>query len=257
MNRRWSVAVRPRPLSAKTMRRIQEGVQRFFGAPLGAVVDLFADLPRGIPQNAGLTLSLCSPPLSRLEPHRVGTRDGIRHAVLSVPGVTSVEITANETAETDAAGIPPHSILVVVTGGDDAHVARALLESIPAGIGVRWTRPPVGGASVETPDTCYSCGVSGHVTEDAHLIRTTLDCANMGQAAIKPAGPQVYAALSRLDASARAAQSLADALLSTTKRDVDGPCWCRPGLKARGNEGDHERQCQTKRPALREAGRIP
>ena len=160
-NRRWSAAVRPRPLSAKTMRRIQEGVQRFFGAPLGAVVDLFADLPRGIPQNAGLTLSVCSPPFSRLEHHRVGTRDGIRHAVLSVPGVTSVEITANETAETDAAGIPPHSILVVVTGGDDAHVARSLLESIPAGIGVRWTRPPVGGASVETPDTCYSCGISG------------------------------------------------------------------------------------------------
>lgn len=50
--------------------------------------------------------------------------------------------------------------------------------------------------------------------------------------------------------------ALADALLPTAPENVDGPCWCRPGLKARGNEGDHGRTCQSRRAALRLAGHL-
>lgn len=51
-------------------------------------------------------------------------------------------------------------------------------------------------------------------------------------------------------------KALADALSPTAPENVDGPCWCRPGLKARGNEGDHGRTCQSRRAALRRAGRL-
>ena len=52
----------------------------------------------------------------------------------SVQGVTSVRCYDNKTNLTDEYGRPPHSIEVVVSGGSDMEIARAILEQKAGGI---------------------------------------------------------------------------------------------------------------------------
>ncbi len=56
--------------------------------------------------------------------------------LLAVPGVTWVNIAENATAETDASGLPPHSVSYSVIGGADADVAQAIYNTSAAGIGL-------------------------------------------------------------------------------------------------------------------------
>jgi uncharacterized phage protein gp47/JayE len=52
--------------------------------------------------------------------------DGIIGAVSNVPGVTRLRPYENDTATTDANGLPPHSISLVVEGGDSNDIANAI-----------------------------------------------------------------------------------------------------------------------------------
>ncbi|MBY4733996.1 hypothetical protein K6V90_25995 [Cupriavidus pauculus] len=52
--------------------------------------------------------------------------DGIIGAVSNVPGVTRLRAYENDTATTDANGLPPHSISLVVEGGDSTDIANAI-----------------------------------------------------------------------------------------------------------------------------------
>lgn len=63
-----------------------------------------------------------------------GTPEGIYTAVSQVDGVTYVSVLENFTDTTSDAGMPPHSIMPVVDGGDDNEVALAILETRAAGI---------------------------------------------------------------------------------------------------------------------------
>lgn len=63
-----------------------------------------------------------------------GTPEGIYTAVSQVDGVTYASVLENFTDTTSPAGMPPHSIMPVVDGGDDNEVALAILETRAAGI---------------------------------------------------------------------------------------------------------------------------
>lgn len=63
------------------------------------------------------------------------TREAIRAELLRVPGVTAVTVFVNDTDTTDSDGVPPHSIEVLVQGGDDQAIWDQLLASVAAGIG--------------------------------------------------------------------------------------------------------------------------
>ena len=61
--------------------------------------------------------------------------DGIVGAVAKIPGVTRVKAYENDTSEADANGIPPHSISLVVEGGDTANIAVAIASKKTPGSG--------------------------------------------------------------------------------------------------------------------------
>lgn len=63
-----------------------------------------------------------------------GTPEGIYTSISQVDGVTYTSVLENFTDTTNAAGMPPHSIMPVVDGGDDTEVALAILASRAAGI---------------------------------------------------------------------------------------------------------------------------
>jgi len=63
------------------------------------------------------------------------TSAAIQSKILNVTGVTFVQVFQNVTDFIDANGLPPHSIRVVVSGGDDNDIFNTLfLESVSAGI---------------------------------------------------------------------------------------------------------------------------
>lgn len=64
------------------------------------------------------------------------TPDAIRAAVLDVDGVTICTVFYNDTDTTDADGIPPHAVEVLVVGGEDQDIWNALGASVAAGIGM-------------------------------------------------------------------------------------------------------------------------
>lgn len=59
------------------------------------------------------------------------TRDSIMARVAAVDGVRSVSIFSNATTETDPSGIPPGAYEVVVSGGDDQAIGRAIESTRP------------------------------------------------------------------------------------------------------------------------------
>jgi hypothetical protein len=60
--------------------------------------------------------------------------DAIRAEILSIDGVISATVFVNNTDATDPDGLPPHSIELLVRGGDDNTIAQKLLEQVAAGI---------------------------------------------------------------------------------------------------------------------------
>lgn len=63
-----------------------------------------------------------------------GTPEGIYTAISEVDGVTYAAVLENFTDATNAAGMPEHSIMPIVDGGDDTEVALAILATRAAGI---------------------------------------------------------------------------------------------------------------------------
>jgi uncharacterized phage protein gp47/JayE len=63
-----------------------------------------------------------------------GPLDAIESVVSKVDGVTYVRAWDNTSLATDANGLPPKSINVVVEGGDDTEIAEAILSKRPGGI---------------------------------------------------------------------------------------------------------------------------
>jgi len=64
----------------------------------------------------------------------VGTPEGIYTAISDVDSVTYVSVEENNTDVVDATGLPPHSVMPIVEGGDITEVATAILRSVAAGI---------------------------------------------------------------------------------------------------------------------------
>lgn len=60
--------------------------------------------------------------------------DAIRADLLRVAGVTSVTVFNNPTDDTDADGVPPHSVECLVRGGEDQDIFDALLAAVAGGI---------------------------------------------------------------------------------------------------------------------------
>lgn len=59
---------------------------------------------------------------------------GLRGAILAVPGVTSCRVYENDDDVQDANGLPPHSIAVVVIGGDSTTIADLIYRKKGAGV---------------------------------------------------------------------------------------------------------------------------
>lgn len=63
---------------------------------------------------------------------------GLRAAIQNITGVTSAEVYENTTGDTDADGVPGHSIWVIVGGtGDDEEIAQAIYTKRNAGCGMK------------------------------------------------------------------------------------------------------------------------
>lgn len=60
--------------------------------------------------------------------------EAIRSEMLDVDGVERVTVFMNVTDATDADGLPPHSVEVMVTGGEDQDIIDQLWVSVPVGI---------------------------------------------------------------------------------------------------------------------------
>lgn len=67
------------------------------------------------------------------------TLDAIRVDVSQVTGVTSVAVLENVTDTTDGDGLLPHSIEVLVQGGDNTEIAQAIFDGKAAGINTNGT----------------------------------------------------------------------------------------------------------------------
>ncbi len=63
-----------------------------------------------------------------------GTPDAIRASMLQVPGVTACTVFWNSTDVTDPEGMPPHSVEILVRGGEDEDIWQAVWENVPVGI---------------------------------------------------------------------------------------------------------------------------
>jgi len=62
------------------------------------------------------------------------TLGSIRASVLEVPGVQAAAVYHNPTMTTDSDGRPPKSVEVLALGGSDEDIARAILDTVAAGI---------------------------------------------------------------------------------------------------------------------------
>lgn len=66
-----------------------------------------------------------------------GYLNGMQAALLQLDGVTDAKVYENNTNITDANGIPPHSIWVVMEGGDADDIANTIYSKINAGCGMK------------------------------------------------------------------------------------------------------------------------
>lgn len=99
----------------------------------------------GSPQQSNESLHVTRE--NELAAQGTGPADAIRSAVLKVTGVTSCTVFQNLTDNTDANGQQPHSVQVVVEGGDDAVIALVIKGQVVSGI------PTVGTTTVMIADS--------------------------------------------------------------------------------------------------------
>lgn len=72
--------------------------------------------------------------LQELQLAGAATIDAIRAAILALEGVVACVVFANNSAVVDVEGRPPHSVDIVVQGGDQDEIAETLLRTVAAGI---------------------------------------------------------------------------------------------------------------------------
>lgn len=113
------------------------------------------------------------------------TSDAIRADVLAVSGVTTCTVLNNRTMNTDDNGQPPKSFWVIVQGGDDEAIARAIFDSMPAGI------QPYGDVLIDVEDsegTLQEVGFSRPFDLDIYLeLDLTTDSSFPGADVVKAA----------------------------------------------------------------------
>lgn len=113
------------------------------------------------------------------------TSDAIRADVLAVNGVTTCTVLNNRTMETNENGQPPKSFWVIVQGGDDEAIARAIFDSMPAGI------QPYGDVLIDVEDsegTLHEVGFSRPFDLDIYLeLDLTVDSSFPGADVVKAA----------------------------------------------------------------------
>lgn len=91
-----------------------------------------ADLGRNVQSDAGLRQAM----IDALFAVGSGTTSAILSGVLAVAGTTSGKVYENNTPDTNAFGVPPHCVEVVVEGTfTDEDMAQAIYDNKPAGIG--------------------------------------------------------------------------------------------------------------------------
>jgi hypothetical protein len=69
--------------------------------------------------------------------------EAIRAAVLQVPAVTACTVFENVTDVTNSDGMPPHSVEVLVQGGDPTAICTAIFQNVAAGIATTGNQSPV------------------------------------------------------------------------------------------------------------------
>lgn len=75
--------------------------------------------------------------------------EALYSALINVEGVTEVVIYENDTDSTNADGVPPHSFMPIVVGGDTALLAKTIWENKPTGIL---------SYQIQAPSTSYPAG---------------------------------------------------------------------------------------------------
>jgi len=63
-----------------------------------------------------------------------GTLEAIKANLLNLVGVTAISINENNSDKIDKQGLSPHAFEVLITGGDDYNIAKAIWQKKPAGI---------------------------------------------------------------------------------------------------------------------------
>lgn len=114
-----------------------------------------------------------------------GTMPSIRATLEQIEGVSRVRVFENTSGTTDSDGRPPHSVEVVVSGGADAVVARAIYDAKGAGIHTY-------GLDSETVQDAYGIPVTVNFTRPAPVyiwLEVTLT------AAAEETLPQDYVAM--------------------------------------------------------------
>lgn len=74
-----------------------------------------------------------------MKSHAINNEDdrlGIQAAISALPDVKQCIVYENFTGETDAKGVPPHSINALVVGGDNQDIARAIIRKKKGGAGM-------------------------------------------------------------------------------------------------------------------------
>jgi hypothetical protein len=111
---------------------------------LQGAVNLF-NATVGAPQQSNESLRVTRE--NELAAQGTGPADAIRAAVLKVSGVTSCTVLQNLTDVTDGNGQQPHSVQVVVEGGDDAAIATVIRGQVTA------ATPTVGTTTINIADS--------------------------------------------------------------------------------------------------------
>lgn len=121
------------------------------------------------------------------EINRLGSSpiDAIRSDILDVAGVTSCVVFQNLTDTTDGDGVPPHSVEVLVQGGDDQDIFDALLDAVAAGIRTHGTET---GSAVDDSGNSHVVKFSRPVEVNIYVdivLKYTADYPTNGDALVK------------------------------------------------------------------------
>lgn len=100
------------------------------------------------------------------------TVDAIRAGVLRrVPETTTVTVFENTTDSTDGDGLPPHSVEVLVRGGDDQDIFEAVFAEVAAGIATHGTES---GTVVDSSGNSHTVKFSRPTEIDVYVIAEVL-----------------------------------------------------------------------------------